>query len=65
MVWYFFDRRRVSFKFTAIAAEQERSDVASCRQARFDAQPDFDPENLIFIDETGASTKMARPRGRA
>ena len=31
----------------------------------FDAQPDLDPERLVFIDETGASTKMARLRGRA
>ena len=29
------------------------------------AQPDLDPEHLVFIDETGASTKMARLRGRA
>jgi transposase len=35
------------------------------RQAWFDAQPDLDPERLVFIDETGASTKMARLRGRA
>ncbi len=35
------------------------------RQAWLDAQPDLDPEKLIFIDETGASTKMARLRGRA
>ena len=28
-------------------------------------QPDLDPERLVFIDETGASTKMARLRGRA
>ncbi len=28
-------------------------------------QPDFDPAQLIFIDETAASTKMARLRGRA
>ena len=26
---------------------------------------DLDPERLIFIDETGASTKMARLHGRA
>ena len=38
---------------------------AARRQAWFDAQPDLDPEKLIFIDETGASTKMARLRGRA
>src|SRR4051794_1605803 len=34
-------------------------------QAWFDAQPDLDPEHLVFIDESGASTKMARLRGRA
>ena len=28
-------------------------------------QPDLDPERLVFIDETGASTKMARLRGRS
>jgi transposase len=30
-----------------------------------DSQPDLDPARLVFIDETGASTKMARARGRA
>ena len=35
------------------------------RQAWFDAQPDLDPQRLVFIDETGATTKMARLRGRA
>ena len=28
-------------------------------------QPELDPERLVFIDETGASTKMARLYGRA
>jgi len=28
-------------------------------------QPDLDPNRLVFIDETGTSTKMARLRGRA
>jgi hypothetical protein len=35
------------------------------RQAWFNAQPDLDPEDLVLIDETAASTKMARLRGRA
>jgi hypothetical protein len=35
------------------------------RQAWFEDQLDFDPEKLVFIDETGASTKMARLHGRA
>ena len=35
------------------------------RQAWAEAQPEIDPSRLVFIDETGASTKMARMRGRA
>ena len=35
------------------------------REAWFEGQPDLDPERLVFIDETGASTKMARLHGRA
>ncbi len=35
------------------------------RQAWFEAQPDLEPERLVFIDETGASTKMARRYGRS
>lgn len=35
------------------------------RQAWFEGQLDLDPRRLVFIDETGASTKMARLRGRA
>jgi len=39
--------------------------VKARRLAWFEAQPDLDPRRLVFIDETGASTKMARLRGRA
>lgn len=39
--------------------------MAAQRQAWRAAQPEFDPERLIFIDETGASTKMARLYGRS
>jgi transposase len=35
------------------------------REAWFDNQPELDPERLVFIDETWASTNMARLRGRA
>ena len=35
------------------------------REAWFDGQLDLDPGKLIFIDETSASTKMARLCGRA
>nr|WP_238525768.1 IS630 family transposase [Parvularcula bermudensis] len=62
----FFQRHGISFKKkTAHAAEQDRPDVKKRRQAWFDAQADLDPERLVFIDETGASTKMARLYGRA
>jgi transposase len=39
--------------------------VASARQAWRAAQPELDPARLVFIDETGASTKMARLYGRS
>ena len=52
-------------KKSAHAAEQQRPDVLRRRIAWFDGQLDLDPKKLIFIDETAASTKMARLRGRA
>jgi len=39
--------------------------VKVARTAWFDGQLDLDPEKLIFIDETGTTTKMARLYGRA
>ena len=39
--------------------------MAARRQAWRAAQPEFDPRRLVFIDETGASTKMARLCGRS
>jgi transposase len=47
------------------AAEQDREDVAEERRAWKEAQPTLDPRHLIFIDETGTSTAMARVRGRS
>jgi transposase len=52
-------------KKTAHAAEQDRPDVARRRCAWFESQPALDPARLVFIDETGATTKMARLRGRS
>jgi transposase len=37
----------------------------SRREAWFESQLDLDPERLVFIDETWASTNMARRYGRA
>src|SRR5271168_513934 len=47
------------------AAEQDRPDVAAARATWVDNQPKLDPDRLVFIDETGTSTKMARLYGRA
>jgi transposase len=47
------------------AAEQERPDVAEARTRWKTDQPRLDPARLVFVDETGASTKMARLYGRA
>src|SRR6202158_5520940 len=64
-VWRFFDRHGTRFKKSVRAAEQDRPDVAAARTAWADNQPKLDPDQLVFIDETGTSTKMARLRGRA
>jgi hypothetical protein len=47
------------------AAEQGRPDILRRRQVWFEDQLDLDPQRLIFIDETWASTKMARAMGRS
>jgi transposase len=39
--------------------------VKARREAWFELQPDLDPLKLVFVDETGATTKMARLRGRS
>src|SRR6476660_5490634 len=52
-------------KKTAHAAEQDRPDIVKRREAWFDGQLDLDPARLVFIDETWASTNMARRYGWA
>ncbi|MER8422087.1 IS630 family transposase, partial [Mesorhizobium sp. M1329] len=52
-------------KKSAHALEQGRLDILKRRRDWFDGQLDLDPAKLVFIDETGLSTKMARLRGRA
>src|SRR5690242_15058630 len=46
------------------AAEQGRSDVAAAREAWREQQPRMNPAQLVFIDETWATTNMTRLRGR-
>jgi len=51
-------------KKTGHATEQDRPDIVARRWAWFDGQLDLDPDRLVFIDETWASTNMARRYGR-
>jgi hypothetical protein len=39
--------------------------VKAAREAWFAAQPDLDPDKLVFLDATAAATNMARRYGRA
>jgi transposase len=52
-------------KKTAHALEQNRPDVLKQREDWRAAQPTLDPDKLVFLDETWASTAMARRHGRA
>ncbi len=45
--------------------EQDRADVLKRRRKWGESQVDLEPERLIFIDETWASTDMTRRNGRA
>jgi transposase len=65
-IWTFLDRCELTFKKkSAHAAEQERPDVRQQREDWFEGQLDLDPAQLVFLDETWASTAMARLYGRA
>ncbi|CAK7261991.1 transposase (plasmid) [Shinella sp. WSC3-e] len=56
--------QRHAQKKSAHASEQDRPDILRRRQEWFDGQLDLDPARLVFIDETWASTNMARRYGR-
>lgn len=62
-IWRCLDRHSQTFKKTARASQQERLDVAARQDVWRQEQPDLDLSRLIFVDETGASTKMARRWG--
>src|SRR5439155_13456694 len=47
------------------AAQQDREDVAEARRAWRAELAGVDPGRLIFVDETGIDTRMARLRARA
>lgn len=47
------------------ASEQDRPDVAAARTQWKAEQPGLDAARLVFIDETGTATNMARRYGRS
>jgi len=47
------------------AAEQDRPDVVEAREQWQQTAPTWDPRRLVFLDETGLNTKMARLYGWA
>jgi transposase len=51
-------------KKTAHAAEQDRPDVLRQRWAWFEDQVELEPDRLVFVDESWASTNMTRRYGR-
>ena len=56
--------RSARLKKTLHAAEQERPDVKDARAAWREMQKSLDPQRLVFIDETWASTNMTPRYGR-
>jgi transposase len=65
-IWTFLDRCDLTVKKkSAYAAEQDGPDVVEEREDWFDGQLDLDPEKLLFVDESFATTNMARRYGRA
>ena len=64
-----FSRRRgVAYKKYRARQRAEREDLKARREAWFDLPPELDPEKLLFLDETGATTvgppARRRPRER-
>ncbi len=59
-----FGRRLHAQRKTAHAAEQQHPDILARRQAWFKAQTDLDTVRPVFVDESLASTNMARRYGR-
>jgi hypothetical protein len=57
----------IASKKTLLASEQDRSDIKAAREERTTTrQPRMrlEPNRLVFLDETGTTTKMTRLRGR-
>ena len=60
-------RQRLSVQKTALASEQDRVDVRRARQAWRGRQRTMQlrPHRLVFLDETGTTTRITRLYGRS
>lgn len=62
-VWRFLRGEGKTFKKTLMASEQDRAKVARLRIRWKTHQHRFDPDRLVFIDETWVKTNMTRSCG--
>ena len=60
VLWRFFDRHEITFKKTAHAEEQQRADVLDQTPGMVRRAARSRSDEAVFIDETGASTNVAR-----
>ncbi|MDE8342793.1 MAG: IS630 family transposase [Acidocella sp.] len=65
VMWKVVARLGLIYKKHLQAEEQRREDIAEARREWSVRQPTLDPERLVFLDETWATTNMTRTRGRA
>ena len=64
---HWFRRNGYRYKKTLLASEQDRPDVAAARREWQTKRPPRmrrEAHRLVFVDETGTTTKMVRARGR-
>ena len=65
-LWNLLARHGLTFKKkSAHASEQERDDVVEARKAWRSMQQRLEAKRLVFLDESGVKTNMARLYGRA
>ncbi len=64
VLWRFFDRHQITFKKNGACRGTTTRGRAKSTPGMVRGQLDLDPTKLVFIDETGASTNLARKSGR-
>lgn len=65
-IWGLLDSAKQTFKKKSVhASDQDRPDVLEKREAWLEGQLDLDPNKLVFVDETWATTNMAPRYGWA